>query len=143
MTSKVFLDTNILIYALVSRQGASIDRRAVVAEQKLGEGGTVSVQVLSELCDVLSRKFGLSWPQIDKRLEVIATFCGPALPLTAETHKFAVGMSLRHKFRIYDAMILAAAAKAGCATVYTEDMQHGQVVEGVRIENPFLNPGTP
>ncbi len=138
MTGKAFLDTNILIYALVSRKGAGVDRRAVVAEQKLSEGGAVSVQVLTEFCDVLSRKFGLSWPQIEERLELIATFCGPVLSLTAETHQCAVGISLRHRLRIYDSMILAAAAGAGCATVYTEDMQHGQVIEGLWIENPFL-----
>jgi predicted nucleic acid-binding protein len=135
---KVFLDSNILIYALVSRQGASIDRRAAVAEQKLSEGGSISVQVLNEFCDVLSRKFGLSWMAIDERLEVIATFCGPAIPLTAETQKSAVGISVRYGFRIYDSMILAAAAEGGCGTVYTEDMQQGQVIQGVRIENPFV-----
>ena len=100
----------------------------------------MSVQVLSEFCDVLSRKLGLSWKAIDERLEVIATFFGPAIPLTAETHKSAVGISLRHKFRIYDSLILAAAAEGRCASVYTEDMQHGQVIEGIRIENPFLSP---
>jgi predicted nucleic acid-binding protein len=140
MTTEAFLDTNILVYALVSRQGSSIDRRAEVAEQKLCEGGAVSVQVLSEFCDVLSRKFGLSWPAIEERLDAIATICGPAIPLTAKTHKAAVAISLRHKFRIYDSLILAAAVEGGCATICTEDLQHGQVIEGIRIENPFLLP---
>jgi predicted nucleic acid-binding protein len=60
-----------------------------------------------------------------------------------ETHEAAVEISRHHGYHIYDSLILAAASQAGCTTVYTEDMQHGQVVEGVRIENPFLPPAVP
>ena len=45
---------------------------------------------------------------------------------------------MRHGLRIYDSLIIAAALEAGCDTLYSEDMQHGQVIEGIRIENPFL-----
>jgi predicted nucleic acid-binding protein len=138
MTGKRFLDTNVLVYAMVLRRGAAVDQRTEAAEGILREGGVVSVQVLSEFCDVLSRKFSVSWPAIGERLDVIAICCGTPIALTAATHKAALGIAKRHKFRIYDALILAAAAEGGCTTVYTEDLRHGQVIEGVRIENPFL-----
>jgi predicted nucleic acid-binding protein len=45
---------------------------------------------------------------------------------------------MRYKYSIWDGLIVAAALDAGCKILYTEDLQHGQVVEGLRIENPFL-----
>jgi len=50
----------------------------------------------------------------------------------------AFGFSARYGFRIYDSLIVVSALEAGCTTLYTEDLQHGQVIEGLRIENPFL-----
>jgi predicted nucleic acid-binding protein len=135
--NRAFLDTNILVYALMKRRGSLVDHRTEIAEQILCAGGVVSVQVLSEFCDVLSRKFRVGWSAIEEGMGAISTFCGTAIPLTAETHKAAFAISRRHQLRIYDSMILAAATMAGCATVYSEDMQNGQMIEGVRIENPF------
>ena len=137
MTIRPFLDTNVLLYALDIQTGTSRDLRADKAEQILSGGGVVSVQVLTEFCDVASRKFKLSWEKIADFLHVLDALCGRAVPLTTEIHTAAVEISKRYGYRIYDSLILAAAIQAGCATVYTEDMQHGQVIDGVRIENPF------
>ena len=119
-----------------------MDPRTVKAEELLSVGGVVSVQVLNEFADVASWKLKMKWEAIAGSLELIDALCGRAIPLTAETSRAAVGISTRHGFRIYDALILAAAIESGCSTLLTEDLQHGQVVEGVRIENPFLNPST-
>jgi predicted nucleic acid-binding protein len=69
-------------------------------------------------------------------LAVLQRFC-TVHPLTEETHLLAVRISERLGVHIYDACILAAAKLAGCDTLWTEDMQAGQVVEGVTIRNPF------
>jgi len=138
MSGKVFLDTNILVHAFGVKKGSLPDPRTAVAEQIVMLGGAVSVQVLSEFVQVCSRKVQLSWDQIAESLQVIKDLCGRAIPLTMETHEEAVGISRRHGLHIYDSMILAAAMQAGCTTVYSEDMQHVQVVGGLRIENPFL-----
>lgn len=138
MTGKAFLDTNILIYALVKRVSAATDRRTQIAEEIVLDGGVVSVQVLTEFTDAVSRKHGKSWQTIREMLEVIDALCGLAIPLTAETHRAAFAITERYAFRIFDSLILAAASHAGCTAVYSEDMQHGQVVDGVRIVNPFL-----
>jgi predicted nucleic acid-binding protein len=61
-----------------------------------------------------------------------------ATPLTQETHAAALAISKRYGFRIYDSLIVASAINAGCSTLLTEDLQHGQVIDGLRIENPFL-----
>jgi predicted nucleic acid-binding protein len=138
MTSKVFFDTNVLLYAFARKAGSPLDLRTDKAEEIMGHGGVLSVQVLNEFSDVASRKSKLSWEEIAELLRIVEALCGRALPITAEIHEAAVDISKLHGFRIYDSLILAAAVQAGCTTVYTEDLQHGQVINGVRIENPFL-----
>jgi predicted nucleic acid-binding protein len=137
MTSKAFLDTNVIVYALVERASTQPDRRTRIAEDILTNGGTVSVQVLTEFTDVVSRKHGKSLGLVGEMLDGIQAICGPAIPLTKDTYESALEISKRHGFRIYDSLIIAAAVQAGCDTVFTEDMQLGQVIDGVRIENPF------
>jgi predicted nucleic acid-binding protein len=139
MTTKPFLDTNVLLYSLVVAGDGSSDLRADKAEAILSRGGVVNVQILNEFSDVASRKFKRSWVQIAGYLEAFEVLCGQALPLTAETNRLAVSISGRYAYRIYDSLIVAAAIEAGCTTLYTEDLQHGQVIEGLRIENPFTS----
>jgi predicted nucleic acid-binding protein len=138
MASETFLDTNILVYALVPDRNLASDPRAEAAEALVAGGGVISVQVLSEFCDVASRKLGKSLTELAELLESIEALCGRALPLTADLHNAAVKISARYRFRIYESMIVAAALGAKCAVLYTEDLQHGQVIEGLRIVNPFL-----
>lgn len=138
MTAKVFFDTNVLVYALAIRVSSPLDPRTAKAEEMLSMGGMVSAQVLNEFADVASWKMKMSWGVIESCLDAIEALCGRAIPLTAETNRTALDISRRHGFRIYDSLILAAAMEAGCTTLLTEDLQHGHVVGGVRIENPFL-----
>ena len=60
------------------------------------------------------------------------------LPTTAHTLARAWEIAIRYRFHIYDATLVASALSAGCDVLYTEDLQHGQTVEGLRIVNPFL-----
>jgi predicted nucleic acid-binding protein len=103
----------------------------------------VSVQVLNEFVQVCRRKADLSWDEILRSLQTIKDLCGRAVPITMETHELAVDISRRYRFHIYDSLIVAAAIEARCARLLTEDLQHGQVVEGLRIENPFRRPPEP
>ena len=138
MIASAFFDTNVLLYALARQTGTTLDLRADRAEEIMSRGGVVSVQVLNEFVDVASRKMKRSWETIAEYLQVIEALCGQALPLTAETHATAVELSSRYGYRIYDSLILAAAMQAGCTTLYTEDMQHGQTFGKLTIMNPFL-----
>lgn len=138
MNDKVFLDTNILVYAFGAKKSSVPEPRIAMAEQIVMLGGVVSIQVLNEFVQVCHRKADLSWVQILGSLEVIKDLCGRTIPLTIETHEAAVDLSRRHSFNIYDSLILAAAMQAGCTTLYTEDMQHGQTIGKLTIVNPFL-----
>jgi predicted nucleic acid-binding protein len=131
--AKVFFDTNVLLY-LLSADPAKADR----AEELLARGGVVSVQVLNEFTAGASRKIAMSYGEIRDALAPIRTICSVA-PLTIEMHDRALEITERYGFSIYDATIVAAALSAGCDTLYSEDLQDGQVIEKLTIRNPFLS----
>ena len=137
MIVKAFFDTNVIVYALPLWKGSPPDLRAKKAESILSDGGIVSIQVLNEFADVASRKLKLDWIKIGQLLKIVEEICGRPLPMTVETHTLALDITKRYGFRIYDSLILAAAQQAGCTTLYTEDMQHGQKIGSLSIVNPF------
>lgn len=128
----MFFDTNVVLY-LFSTDSAKADR----AEELLANGGVLSVQVLTELASVARRKLDMSWLELRDVLDQVHALCRVE-SLTAEVHARGIDLAERYGVSIFDAMILASALEAGCATVYTEDMQDGQVIEGkLTIRNPF------
>ena len=132
MNAKPFLDTNILVYAF-----ASNDPRSGRAEALLAAGGVISVQVLNEFVNVSRRKLRREWAEIEDALGVLRTILDPPIPLTIKLHEAAVWLARDHGFPFYDSLIITAAIRAGCGILYSEDMQHGQTVDGVTIRNPF------
>jgi predicted nucleic acid-binding protein len=126
-----FFDTNVLLY-VASGDPAKADR----AEKLIGAGGTISVQVLNEITNVARRKMGLSWTET-RALSMLRGLL-PVQPLTIEIHETGLALAERHGLSIYDAMIAASALHADCDTLWSEDMQHGMVLDGrLRIVNPF------
>jgi predicted nucleic acid-binding protein len=133
MSDRAFLDTSVLVYALGQH-----DERSARAEELLEAGGMVSVQVLNELAAVGRRKLAMPWEDVVEALDAIRVLCPSPVPLTIDTHDAALRLAQRYGFHIYDALILAAAIDAECAVVYSEDLQHGQVIDGsVTVRNPF------
>ncbi len=127
-----FFDTNVLLY-LLSADAAKADR----VEETLAAGATISVQVLNEFAAVALRKLGMTVAEVRDALEPIMAIC-KVLPITVETHKRGLQIAERYRFAVYDALIIAAALDAGCSTLYTEDLQDGQVIDDVlTIRNPF------
>ncbi|QXP84280.1 PIN domain-containing protein [Methylococcus sp. ANG] len=130
--TNAFIDTNVLLYFL-SDDTDKADR----AEAIVRNGGRISVQVLNEMASVARRKLAMPWEEINEVLTLIRTLC-PVEPITVATHDRGRWIAERYGLSVYDAMILAAALLAGCETLYSEDMQGGQLIEGrLRIHNPF------
>lgn len=127
-----FLDTNILVYAQQTGPKATISRDVIA------RGGTISVQVLNELTNVLRKKDNRSWRDIELVLDDVDAALEPALPLTATTTRAALALARDHGFSYHDALIVAAAIEAGCDVLYSEDLQHGRSIGGLAIVNPFL-----
>jgi len=130
----VFFDTNVLLY-LVSSEPAKADR----AEELIGAGGVISVQVLNEFASVALRKFAMRLPQIREVLSTVRAICSVE-PLSEKTHDLALDLTERFQLSFYDALIVAAAILANCSILYSEDMQHAQRIESVTIRNPFADP---
>src|SRR5262245_45382127 len=130
---KAFFDTNVLVYLLGEQ-----DRRTPIAEGLLERGGVISVQVLNELAHVSRRKLGMTWDDIDEAITAIRTLCPSPVALTTGTHDAGRRIAAKYGYTIYDGLIAAAALEADCDTLYTEDLQDGQVIEKrLTVRNPF------
>lgn len=138
MPAKAFFDTNILIYAIAEPAVARPDVRTPRAEKLLLAGGVISVQILNEFASVARRKLAMPWPEVKEALQAIRVLCPAPVSVTLAVHDLAVGLVDRYGFSIYDALVAAAALKARCTVLYSEDFQDGQVLEGkLTIRNPF------
>ena len=127
-----FFDTNVLLY-LLSADAAKADR----AESLLASGGIVGVQVLNEFAAVATRKLALDIAEIREILATVRAVCA-VTPLDVETHELGLAIAERYRFAIYDGFIVAAALRAGCGVLYSEDLQNGQAIDGLTIQNPFV-----
>jgi predicted nucleic acid-binding protein len=128
-----FFDTNVLLYML-SADAVKADR----AEALIAGGGVVSVQVLNEFASVASRKLGMAFGDIREILATVRAVCA-VRPVDIETHELGLELAERLRFSVYDGLIVAAALRAGCATLYTEDLHHGQTIDQLKIRNPFTD----
>jgi predicted nucleic acid-binding protein len=133
MNAKPFLDANVIVYAFSSN-----DPRNVRAEALLESGGVISVQVLNEFVNVSRRKQGRGWDEVHDALGVLKILLDPPQPLTVELHEAAVEIARDRGFSIYDSLIIAAALRAGCSILYSEDLHHGQGIGQLTIRNPFI-----
>ncbi|HZX70113.1 MAG TPA: PIN domain-containing protein [Rhodanobacter sp.] len=133
MSAEVFIDSNVALYLL-----SGDDAKAGRAEAVLATGGVISVQVLNEVTNVARRKLGMSWAETDEILAGLRAACSVE-SLTTQTHATGRRLAERYGLSVHDAMIAAAALLAGCVRLYSEDMQHGLLIDRrLRICNPFM-----
>lgn len=129
-----FFDTSVLLY-LLSAEGS----KAETVEHLLEESGSISVQILNEFTSVGKRKLQLSFAEIAELTGTIRAICN-VHPLTEQTYDRGVSIAERYRFSIYDSMIVASAILAGCGTLYSEDLQNGQIIDGrLTVANPFAS----
>jgi len=136
MSGLVFFDTNVLIYTDDGSSRAKRDRAIAVVAQHLREGtAVVSLQVLQEYFVVATRKLGLAPETAQRKVEILSR----ARVVRFEPADVIAAIELHRLTRIsfWDALIVHAARSAGVATLYSEDLQPGSVVGGVRVVNPF------
>jgi predicted nucleic acid-binding protein len=137
--SRSFFDTNVLLYLFDNREP---DKKAAAQEliQKEVEAdrASLSTQVLQEFYVNATRKlaFPLSPEEAGARVRDFSSL--PLVQVDVPLILAAIARSRRMSFSLWDAMIVEAALKAGADRLLTEDLQHGQVIEGMRVENPFL-----
>jgi predicted nucleic acid-binding protein len=134
-----FIDTNVFVYLFDETSPAKhATARALIDEALTRDSGVISFQVVQETLNVLTRKL-----QVIARTEDAVDFMHHTLqPMwrvlpSAELYAEALWIQQRQGFGFYDSLIVAAAVQAGCTRLLSEDLQHGQRIGKLRIENPF------
>ncbi|QKK03055.1 MAG: PIN domain-containing protein [Pseudomonadota bacterium] len=137
---RVFIDTNLWVYRLDRREPERMAfirgwLRELACEHQI----IISTQVLIELRSVLTRKLkpALSWHDAGAALEALAEF--EVVPANASLILDAHELSRTWKLSWFDALIVEAAIRSGCQRLYSEDLDHRQVIERLKVENPFVS----
>jgi predicted nucleic acid-binding protein len=139
MSGRFFLDTNIFVYAFDAKAPAKAKKAAQLIRQAADSGeGIVSYQVVQEFFNVALRRFAQPMSVAEAEQYLITVF-RPLLAIHSSPAIYVEGLRIAGKYRFawYDSLIIAAALEGKCETLYSEDLQHGRVIEGLRIENPF------
>ena len=131
--ASMFLDSNIVLYAI-----GDDDSKRGIAASLLAAWPVISTQVVNECSHVLRRKLKMAAEQVSVEMEAVID--------VSRLHEVGIReirnawqVAERYGFGHYDSLIVASALSAGCSTLYSEDMQHGQVIQDrLTILNPFV-----
>ena len=143
MKSDCFIDTNIWVYALLEARNESLKQQTALGllrSQPMSVSILVSVQVINEFHWTLTRKYRLADDVVlDKATNGIVAMTSTVLPLELDTYLEASNIRQRYNLSFWDSLIVASALQVGCKTLYTEDLNHGMIVDNkLHIVNPFL-----
>jgi len=136
--SKIFVDTNILIY--------SIDQFDPIKQKKCRSllkiltddfQGVISTQVMQEFYVITVKKFGADPLMIKDILHAYERF--ETVIITPDIIKDAIDCSIINRLSFWDALIVVAAESAQCEKLWSEDLNDGQVIRGVQVENPLIS----
>ena len=137
MMSKVFIDTNILIYAMDKYHPEKRTHcRDLLKVLNIELKGVISTQVMQEFYVTATKKLGADPLVVKDLLNSFDRF--ETVLITPEIIKEAVDCSILNRLSFWDSLIVSAAESANCETLWTEDLNHGQIIRGVRIENPLF-----
>lgn len=136
-SGRTFLDTNVLVYAEDPIDPAKKNRAIqLIVEHRRHRTGVVSIQVLQEFFVALTGKLKLDAGIARQKVGFHAGF--QVVQPAVEDILAAIDLHRLHRISYWDALIIRAAKRGGCTILLTEDMRHGQAIDGVRIVNPFL-----
>jgi len=134
MHDRVFIDTNIIIYAYSDTEPEKKEITLTILED---HNVIISIQVINECIWTMNRKYGVDLGQIQALLDRFWKKFEVVLLDKPDIEK-ALNIAMQYKFFYWDSLIIASALKNNCGILYTEDMQDGQVIEeGLTIKNPF------
>jgi predicted nucleic acid-binding protein len=137
MTDRVFLDTNILVYAQDSASPSKQRKsRQLITQIADSASGVISSQVMQEFYVTATRKLGVE-PLVVKNILKTFSLFDIVQVSTILIHE-AIDCSILNQLSFWDSLIITAAAAAGCNKILSEDLNPNQVVLGVKIENPFF-----
>lgn len=136
MLSRSFIDTNVLVYAeasdLPEKQATALALLKRLYEDGLG---VLSTQVLQEYCNVALKKLKLPAQYVRSQLDLYEQF--EVVQVTPAIIRAGLDLHQTRSVSFFDAIVLASASASGCPVIWTEDMNAGEVIDGIRISNPF------
>jgi len=136
MSDRVFVDTNVFVYADDrSARTKRVRARTVLSELIRAKRAVVSTQVMQEYFAAAIKKLGLSPERARIRVERLNRL--DVVLIRPELILGAIDLCRLHALSFWDALVVRSASAAGCGRLLSEDMQDGQTIDGVRIENPF------
>jgi predicted nucleic acid-binding protein len=136
VSDRIFIDTNVLVYADDASAGDKRTRALELLSELIRESRAVlSTQVLQEYFVVATRKLGVLPEVARRKVEALSRL--DVVLVRPELVLAAIDLHRLHSISFWDALILRSASAGNCARVLSEDLQHGQTLDGVRIENPF------
>ena len=135
MPDKAFIDTNVFIYY----QRSDNPQKQSIARNLLENNDCVaSTHVINEISNILTKKYPTLENDIELFLQDVTEFCEIITTSVSLTFR-ALNLHFKYKLSFFDSLIIAAALEADCNIIYTEDMQHGQIIGNIlKIINPFI-----
>lgn len=134
--SKVFFDSNIFVY--------SIDEHDVqkkeIAKQLLTqhkESTVISTQNLQEFYNASTKKLGIEKSKMKQAVEQLSN-AFPIQQITPAIILKAIDIQIKNSISFYDSLIISTASRSGCVVCYSEDFNAGQIIDGVKVINPFM-----
>ncbi len=135
MKDRVFIDSNIIIYAYSSDE--PLKKKIVETLFNKHETIIMSTQTINEFTNVMTKKKRLNYQQIALVVQELASIFSIAI-VDLETIKQAIHVAAKHQYSYFDSLMVAAALQNECALLYSEDMHHGHTIENsLKIINPF------
>jgi predicted nucleic acid-binding protein len=140
MSDRFFLDTNLFVYTFDAKAPAKAKKAAQLIRRAADTGeGIISYQVVQEFFNVALRRFAQPM-RVAEAEQYLITVLRPLLAVHSSPAIYFETLRIAEKHRMswYDSLIIAAALEGQCEKLYSEDFQHGQKIEALRIENPFV-----
>lgn len=140
MRGRFFLDTDVFAYSFDTTAPAKARKAALLIRRAADSGqGVVSYQVVQEFFNIALRRFPQPMAMAEAEQYLITVF-RPLLAIHSSPALCVEGLRIaaKHRFSWYDSLIVAAALEAQCETLFSEDLQHGREIEGLKIQNPFV-----
>jgi predicted nucleic acid-binding protein len=139
VSERVFLDTNVLVYA----DDLDAGPKNTIALNLLSEAitkrvGVISTQVLQEFFVTATKKLKVPAEIAKRKVELLASM--DVVRVDEKLILQAIDLHRLESFSFWDALVVRSAINAGVTRLLTEDLQHGRVIDGVRIHNPFVSP---
>ena len=132
MSDKYFLDTNILIYSI-----GNIIPKKKISVDLIGKNAVISTQIITESANVMYRKLNCGYSEIRSVTDRFAKEMNLDI-ITHQTVRTAFDIAEKYGYSYYDSQVIASALESDCAILYSEDLQHNQIIETcIRIINPF------